>query len=144
MYQSVWKMQGFDYLPESAKCKIVLEMVRALVLIDVGEMKMLNPPPLYESGIRYAFQGAEDDWQDVASMMNTKGASCNSLAAFRCAELRLQGYDARPFVKTQMGQTQSDGSTIDVFHVIVRVVNADGNGNDVWEDPSIRLGMPAP
>lgn len=135
-------MQGFDLLPESAKCRIVLEMVRALVLIDKGEMQILRPPPLYETGIRYAFQQAEDDWRDCYRMLATKGGSCNSLAAWRCAELQRMGLDARPFVRTQMGRYQRDGSTLDVFHVIVRIVNEDGSYD--WEDPSLLLGMPDP
>jgi hypothetical protein len=142
MYVSKWEMAGFNSLPESAKCRIVLEMVRALVLIDMAEMQSLQPTPapLYETGIRYAFQQAEDDWQDVARMLETGGASCNSLAAWRCAELRLQGYDARPYVRTQMGQMQMDGTAMDVFHVIVKVYDADGNSQT--EDPSVLLGMP--
>jgi hypothetical protein len=140
MYASRWEMAGFDMLPEGAKCRIVLEMVRALVLIDMGELAMLTPPPLYESGIVYAFQAAEDDWQDVARLMNTGAGSCNSLAAWRCAELQLQGFDARPFVRTQMGQPQKDGTTMDVFHVIVRIY--DDEGNYETEDPSAQLGMP--
>jgi hypothetical protein len=135
-------MQGFDILPEGAKCRIVLEMVRALVLIDEAEMRAVQPKPLYQTGIRYAFQQAEDDWQDVVRMLSTKGASCNSLAAWRCAELRLQGYDARPFVRTQMGQRQMDGTKLDVFHVIVKIVAEDGSYT--WEDPSLLLGMPGP
>jgi hypothetical protein len=142
MYQSVWQMQGFDSLAPTVKCRIVLEMVRALTLIDMAELPHLNPGPLYQTGIRYAFQSAEDDWQDAARMLATGGASCNSLAAWRCAELRLAGYDARPYVKTQMGQPQEDGSMLDVFHVIVRVT--DEHGQQWTEDPSVLLGMPDP
>jgi len=133
------ELAGFDVLPDADKCRLILETVRLFIFYNRIEIARLKLPPLYQSGIVYRFQGDVDDWQDACRMQITKAASCNSLAAYRCAELNLDGEDATPYVCTQT-VTNPDGSKLDVFHVIVKRPRPPPYD---WEDPSITLGMPA-
>jgi hypothetical protein len=139
VYLSTTELAGFDVLGDAEKCRCILETVRLFIFYNRIEIAQLKLPPLYESGIVYRFQGAVDDWQDAWRMLHTKAASCNSLAAYRCAELQLDGEDARPYVCTQTVRNR-DGSQLDVFHVIVKRPRPPPYD---WEDPSITLGMPA-
>jgi len=138
MYLSRSELAGFDVLPDEDKCRAILETVRLFIFYDKLEIARLGLPPLYTAGIRYRFQAEIDDWQDAYRMQQTKAASCNSLAAYRCAELQLAGEKATPYVCTQT-VTNPDGSRLDVFHVIVRRPYPAPYD---WEDPSLTLGMP--
>ena len=157
MYTSTWMMGGFDALDDTAKSRIVFEMVSALIIIDMCEIRRIpqlspktNPqaPTLYDlfdmGRVKYAFQKPQDDWKDVVTVLQTGCGSCNSLAAFRCAELQLRGVDARPYVDAQMDNPQMDGTLLDVFHVSVQIFDEEGNPTNEFEDPSIELGMPDP
>ena len=149
MYESRWEMAGFDALDEASKCLIIHEMVGALVVIDMRELRRLpDLPALYElrdmGKVKYAFQNAQDDWKDAIRVLQTGCGSCNSLAAFRAAELQNEGTDARPYIRTQPGNVQSDGTILDVFHVIVRIFDDEGHPTGEWEDPAAELGMPVP
>jgi hypothetical protein len=139
MYDPKFELSGFEVLPELARCRIVLELVRAMVLVNQIEWRALHPPPLYQSGVRYAFQGAQDDWKDLVQVLATGCGSCNSLAAYRCAELLEQGIECGPYIRTDE-QGDDDGQTTEVFHVIVRI---GPRGSGEFEDPSSLLGMPA-
>jgi hypothetical protein len=141
MYIARHELGGFDWLPAGEKCRIILETVRLFVFVDRLELAKLDLPSIYEVGLRYAFQPAVDEWLDVARMLQTGQASCNSLAAWRVAELQNAGVDARPFVRTQTVQRE-DGSVLDVFHVMVW--RPSDPPPFQWEDPSVALGMPGP
>jgi hypothetical protein len=139
LYLSTSEIAGFDVLPAGDKCQIILALVRAYVAIDIVELARLRPPPVYECAVRYGFQPSVDKWLDVQRALETGEASCNSLAAWRVAELLLDGEQATPYIRTQT-QHKPEGGLLDVFHVIVRrPLPAPYD----WEDPSLTLGMPA-
>lgn len=142
MYSSREDLAGFDRMPSAAKCRAILNKVRALVDWDREILQTLGAPPLWSSGVRYKFQGALDDWQDIVRCLQTRHASCNSLTAWRCAELQLDGeLGATPYIQSQTVQ-KPDGSVLDLFHVIVQRQDFAGTPYE-FEDPSRTLGMPA-
>jgi len=138
VYLARTELAGFDTLPDEDKCRAILETVRLFIFVNKLEIARFKLPPLYASGIVYRFQGESDDWQDACRMLQTMAASCNSLAAYRVAELQLDGEAARPWIRTQTTR-RPDGSILDVFHVIVKRPLPPPHD---WEDPSITLGMP--
>jgi hypothetical protein len=139
VYLSRSELAGFDYLPDAQKCRAILETVRLFIFLDMMEMRCLTLPTLYDSGIVYDFQGETDRWLDAVRMVQEGKGSCNSLAAYRIAELRLAGEDARPYIRTQTTR-KPDGNLLDVFHVIVHRPTVPFPHD--WEDPSLTLGMP--
>lgn len=139
MYDPRFELSGFEVLPAAQRCRIVLELVRAMVLVNRIEWRAVRPPPLYQAGIVYAYQGETDDWKDLVQVLATGSGSCNSLAAWRCAELLENGQECGPYIKTD-DRFSSDDDT-EVFHVIVRL-GPQGSGQ--FEDPSVLLGMPSP
>jgi hypothetical protein len=146
MYISRQELAAFDVLSSAAKCRSILTLVRALVEVDKEILGELGPaylggniPDLYESHVRYKFQDAVDDWQDIVRCLRTGAASCNSLSAWRCAELQLAGENATPYIQSQTVR-KPNGEVLDIFHVIVQ--RGEGVGQE-WEDPSRTLGMPA-
>lgn len=141
MYTPRFELHGFDVLAAPARCRIILELARALVVVNQIEWRKIRPKPLYESGIQYAFQGRQDDWKDLAQVIATGCGSCNSLAAWRAAELIEGGQDAGPYIRTDYQETSS--GPLEVFHVIVWMDYHDGQGRK-YEDPSALLGMPVP
>lgn len=140
MYLSRSELAAFDHLSDPAKCRVILTWVRAMVRTNLEILSEFHVPTLYDSGVRYAFQGAVDDWQDIARCLATRAASCNSLSAWRCAELQMEGEHATPYIQNQ-AVLKPDGSRLDVFHVIVRREFPPGHPLE-WEDPSRTLGMP--
>lgn len=139
MYLSRSELAAFDFLSDAAKCRIILTWVRALVETNKIILAEFHAPTLYDSGVRYAFQGAVDDWQDIARCLATRAASCNSLTAWRCAGLQMAGEQATPYIQNQT-VVKPNGEKLDVFHVIVQRELADPHH---WEDPSRTLGMPS-
>jgi len=104
-----------------------LSNLNARILTDRPDI-----PPLYGSGVRYAPepQGRED-W-DPADVVHDRGwGDCEDLAAWRAAELRMAGEDAR--ADCYPSRVRADGSR--VWHAVV--VREDGT----VEDPSLILGM---
>jgi len=146
MYISRQELAAFDVLSSAAKCRSILTLVRALVEVDKEILAELGPawlggavPELYLACVRYKFQDAVDDWQDIVRCLRTGAASCNSLSAWRCAELQTDGEMATPYIQSQTVRKR-DGQVLDIFHVIVHR----GDYAPVeWEDPSRTLGMPA-
>jgi hypothetical protein len=133
------ELAAFDVLSQPAKCRIILAKVRSLIVNDLEILRELRDVPcLYESGVRYRYQPAIDDWQDILRALQTGGASCNSLTAWRCAELQLCGEAAQPIIRSRSVR-KPDGSLYDIFHVIL--LRPQPSPYD-WEDPSVTLGMP--
>jgi len=101
-------------------------------------------PKLYESGVRYQTEGAPEKWWDVDEALAQKHDDCEGLAAYRAAELILEGLDAHvhtrivPKPDTRMG----GGRGGRLFHAVTRVDT--GHHGPVYDDPSARLGMPVP
>jgi len=100
---------------------------RALVgLVAVDELLIERGvvPSLYESGVRYRWVKPGNGW-DHAGIVYARGyGDCKDVGAWRCAELRLQGVDARCIV-VQTGPAN--------YHVQVQLPSGD------VEDPSVTL-----
>ena len=91
-------------------------------------------PTLYAAGVRYrAEPPGQEEWLDVphALAAGHRGAplDCEDLAAWRVAELRNAGIDARPIFRAR----RLPGKW--VYHILV------GLPDGTTEDPSRRLGM---
>lgn len=110
----------------------LLPWVYALAAWDVDWLRR-NPraPKLYASGVRYRPDpiGSAEDFRTVPRVLAAGSGDCDDLAAWRVAELRLQGVRAHPdVIKIKQG----------LWHVFVRLP---GGGA---EDPSAHLGMTVP
>lgn len=106
-------------------------LLRALVETNMDQLRR-HPrmPQLYGSGVRYQREGRER-FSDAAATLRRGYGDCEDLAAWRVAELRNAGEDARPAFRLR---TFVGGPPL--YHVLV----ARGDGR--IEDPSRRLGMP--
>lgn len=83
-------------------------------------------PPLYRARVRYDASDAGERWQVPSETYARRRGDCEDLAAWRAAELRLNGEPARVVVyRSRPG----------VLHAVVR------RGDGRIEDPSRRLGM---
>jgi len=115
--------------------RAVLHLLDALVAIDEDYLRR-HPeiPKLYASGVRYERQkGDQEDWHDIPTTISIGKSDCKVLAAWRCAELRLQGIDAVPTLLRQPTKTG-----LYLYHIQVRYPNG------YIEDPSVILGMAPP
>ncbi len=94
--------------------------------------------PLYRSGVRY---GRTKVWDTIPALLFRKYGDCKSLTAARIAELRKQGFEARPVHRWIM--PKGEGGPTD-FHILV-LTNARTpyTNKDGFEDPSKVLGMEA-
>lgn len=90
-------------------------------------------PKLYNSGVRYQREGSPELWFDVAGILAHGYDDCEGLACWRAAELRNQGYSARPVLREYK---KADGGRL--YHCLVEVDTPDG---PMYDDPSARLGM---
>lgn len=115
---------GFRIPASRAMIEGALEgLTRANVIVLRG----LNLPYLYSSGVAYRREPAgREDWLTADQTYKRKFGDCEDLAAWRAAELRLEGIPARAAV-LRTGRRR--------FHAVVRW--PDGT----IEDPSIILGM---
>lgn len=86
---------------------------------------------LYRSGVRYRQEKDTEAWLDIPHVIENRYGDCEDLAAWRVAELRVQGVKAKPFLRWYNRPSQG----ITLYHVQVRL--PDGK----IEDPSRVLGM---
>lgn len=95
-------------------------------------------PSLYDSGVRYIREPeGEERWQDILSIIADGGADCEDLTAWRVAELRDRGVNARPAWKHRRVKSTDTGKEYSLYHIVV------------WTpagilDPSRKLGMGGP
>lgn len=102
-------------------------LLEGLVQLNLSQLRRGLAPPLYKSGVRYKREPrGREKWQTAKTTFKKKDGDCEDLAAYRAADLRLGGVQARAVV-------------IDVApglkHCVVKL--PDGR----LEDPSKRLGM---
>lgn len=99
-----------------------------VVLMAIAAERGLILPPLYGSGVRYRREPKGREWwessQDILGIAANRTGDCEDLAAYRAAELRLEGENARVVIITN-----SRGN----FHAVVE--REDGT----LEDPSREL-----
>ncbi len=123
-------------------------ILEATTLINQIYIKTHQVPPLYQSGVRYANEPAEWNFEDFAiipAILERGWGDCDDLAPWRVAELRQQGEKAK--IRIQW-KTVSGGSKL--YHIVVRrgpgvIVPAHmrptGCEDPNVEDPSLVLGM---
>ena len=127
---------AFNGREDAEESLIILGATLDLLIFRNTRYLIQNPrtPLLYQSGVRYEQepQGLED-WQDIPTCLKMGILDCEDASAWRVAELRVRfGVPARPRI---IPQWLEDEGRFD-YHI------------DVWtprgyEDPSVRLGMPA-
>jgi hypothetical protein len=89
------------------------------------------PPSVMEAFKSMADQlGAGEHFREIPRIIEHGGGDCDNVAAWRCAELREHGIDAKPYITWRK---RPDGGT--TYHVVV--LWPDGT----HEDPSLLLGM---
>jgi hypothetical protein len=128
-----------DSLSDAASLGCTMVLLAALVRCNVLQLrqgvvvdgKRRPLPSLYSSGVRYkAEPKGRESWQDAPTTLQVGHGDCEDLAAWRAAELRLQGENAQACLHRRIGP---DGASL--MHAVVR--RADGS----IEDPSAKLGM---
>ena len=117
---AVFLIPSRSEFPRALALQLVLT---GLVNLDVAIMERYSLPRLYSSGVRYHPDG--NRWRHALDVLHNGEADCKSLAAYRAAELRVAGKNARVIV-------HRSGP-----HTLHARVLTDG----VIEDPSRRLGM---
>lgn len=118
-----------DIPPNAATLAALLEgFVRLNVWLLANHSQL---PPLYGAGVRYEREAGTEIWKPAPRVFSDRFGDCEDLAAWRAAELRLAGEDARA-IATRL----HSGSR--VWHAVVQRANGD------IEDPSLALGMKAP
>lgn len=88
-------------------------------------------PGIYKAGVRYRQESNAEAWLDIPHIMELGWGDCEDLAAWRTAELRMQGVKAKCYL--QWFHQPEQGFTL--YHVQVKL--PDGS----IEDPSKKLGM---
>ncbi len=102
-------------------------LLDALIATDLAYLRYHRAPKIYNSGIVY---GRTDQWERIPDIMRRGYGDCKSLSSWRCAELILEGKQAKPTFRFQ----PRAGSGIPDFHILIMTENG-------WECPSARLGM---
>ncbi len=112
-------------------------LLDALIATDLAYLRFHKAPKLYNSGVRY---GRTDEWLRIPNVMRNGFADCKSLSAWKCAELTLQGYQARPVFRFQPRAR----SGIPDFHILIQTDSPEAKTDKGWMCPSRRLGMSNP
>lgn len=141
MYTPKFELLSFASLPVQRKQVVLRAAIEFLIVADWNFI-LENPglPSLYDFAPQYVLKvrpAGLDSWQDIPQTIALGSADCKDLAAWRCAELRHQGYDdVMPYIKvTYHEDPHGVDQTMTVYHVQVRI-------HDKIEDPSAILGMP--
>jgi hypothetical protein len=118
--------------PPDEIAQIIGDVVESLVARDRrwigrGRAEGAPRPTLYTSLVRYR----EDPcaWKDAPTILRTHSGDCKDLVAWRLAELREEGEDARCHVVIRVFQGRA------TYHA--QILRANGT----IEDPSTRMGM---
>lgn len=98
--------------------------LEGLVAVDEWLLERGLVPTLYGSGVRYRWVRPGNGWDHAGIVLARGSGDCKDVGAWRVAELRLDGEDARPHI-IHTGGTN--------YHVQVR------RGDGRIEDPSAVL-----
>jgi hypothetical protein len=152
MYLLAVELDSFDELPVSDRVTALRRYLDALAQANLAYLKRHpETPALYDWAPQYKIKprpyvpgtgsatspmGQQADiWQDIPSTMRRGTADCKDLAAWRVAELYMDGYTHIGFyIKVQQVED------LIVYHI--QVEGYDKNGVFKREDPSKLLGMP--
>jgi len=102
-------------------------LLEGLVQLDVSQLRRGLCPPLYQANVRYQREPrGREKWQTARKTFALHTGDCEDLAAYRAADLRVVGIQAKAIIKDIRPGLK---------HALVRY--PDGT----IEDPSRRLGM---
>lgn len=148
MYSPVMMLRSFESIPHAGKVAILHALVETLIVANIEYLRSHpDTPPLYSQAClsnpnivfrqrncqHYEFEPPHtDNWQDIAECMALGHGDCEDLAAWRIAELRVQGEPA------QVRIVHSNYADHTLYHIQVL------RGDSSVEDPSVLLGMPPP
>lgn len=112
--------------------KWIRRALHSLVMVNHKELLRRSYPPLYQADVWFEEEPrGTETFRDVTNVYRRGRGDCAHLAAWRCAELRAVGEEARLRVKWAAPRWRRRRT----FHVQVR--RASGR----IEDPARRLGM---
>lgn len=162
----------YDYEPEEGRTDermiVTIDDDRALPVREINtaiarhnawEIEHYDLPSLYSGRVRYQVEGSPELWWSSKEIHDRTYDDCEGLAAYRAGELILMGYDAEVYTRLiqkpdkGMGGSGKGGR---LFHAITLVkgwtnpetgryeVVRNPDGTRVYDDPSVRLGMPVP
>lgn len=128
---------NFDGIPYSQKDEIA-HVGRALIAFAVRRnmtylRSVKRAPSLYSSGVRFRREPwagtGKEEIAGIPAVLRRKWGDCDDLVAWRVAELRIQGIDARPMIRWPKRNPNNK------YHAMVRLPSG------ATDDPSARLGM---
>jgi hypothetical protein len=131
VYAFGFRMRSFGALDVRDRETVLRLLLEALVVENVAYL-LAHPsaPRLFESGVRYALDDPRrEEWKDIAETLSRGTGDCKDLAAWRIAELRIDGEHAVACV-----DFYTSGARV-LNHVTVR------RANGRIEDPSRVLGF---
>lgn len=120
--------------PSKILALCIRQALEATILANRLYLRLHRVTPLYESGIRYEEEPANQGYEDFATVpviLKRGWGDCDDVVAWRIAELRNSGESAKVRLKWQYDPALKAR----MFHVLVR------RANGQVEDPSLRLGM---
>jgi|SRR5882672_6449750 len=140
-----FKLNPLDNPESRNECLQV--MLWALVIWDQrlirAHRKQGTPlPGIYTAGIRYQSEPeGSEEWLDIPAILQQNWGDCEELAAWRVAELRDAGIQARPAWRHRRVQSEDTGKEYSMYHIVVAVPSSTAKGGYEIEDPSAKLGM---
>lgn len=96
-------------------------------LVDVNS-KHLPPTKLYDSGVKYRAEATDAAYADATACIARGYADAVEIAAWRCAELRAAGVNARIYL-----ERQAAGDAPHIFYYTVKVLLPDGSTENTVE-----------
>lgn len=116
-------------MPDDMLIDLNQAAVEGLALVDGVLLDYYQLPSIYEVAPRYRVAKRET-WKDIGTVLHDGWGDCKDFTAWRLAELRKQGIQAKAeSIVERIGRRLR-------FHTYVRY--QDGR----YEDPAKRLGMP--
>lgn len=114
-----------ETLPLDSRASVVANIVETLVSANIEHARHGRLPSLARSKVRY---GPAIMWSDALGIERAGVGDCKGLSAWRIAELRQAGIDARVHIEVSVLDGRDD------LHVKVRTPSG-------FEDPSVDKGM---
>jgi hypothetical protein len=139
LFRFAVELGDWEALPLDVQRAILWDVVAGIIRDNFERMAREPVPPLYESGVRFIPEAqpfVENCWHNCSRVLELGGSHCVGLTAWRVAELRMQGEDAKPAILDFEEEVPGTGETLLEYHFVV--LREDGT----LECPSTELGMP--
>lgn len=143
------KVTEYLVLDIDSEASAVRDIGDSMAAHNARQIVARNLPQLYAVNgvgdwlIRYTPEDSEN-WCDAQEIVNRGGDDCEGLAAYRAGEIRAAGGEASVWTRLVEAPSTAMGGRGGgrLFHAITRTL--DRSGAVAYDDPSARLGMPAP